>query len=296
MKRVGVGREEPAERLTNMDLPESEGSITVKINRGGFSSMVSDRRYGRYRGIILTIGWLILVAANHPDPEGHGKQAQAQQSIADSLGNISATYHQETQRAHSSEKETEPCQPGDDRRYSDLCAQWKAADAAADSAWWAWAAGLASIISTTAVLVAIGLTYQANAIARDTAKRQLRAYIGVVKATANITEDSIKARIEIKNFGQTPAHGVACATFFGQGFDEIGNCVGNAFLYPSASFFIEKSFLLSNINDVETQGLLKFSGKIEYSDIFGEERHTCFRLNWAGDTQFEADDEGNSAT
>lgn len=36
LKRAGVGYAELATRLTDMGLPESEGSITVKINRGGF--------------------------------------------------------------------------------------------------------------------------------------------------------------------------------------------------------------------------------------------------------------------
>lgn len=36
LKRAGVGYAELAQRLTDMGLPESEGSITVKVNRGGF--------------------------------------------------------------------------------------------------------------------------------------------------------------------------------------------------------------------------------------------------------------------
>jgi hypothetical protein len=36
LKRAGVGYGELARRLTDAGLPESEGSITVKINRGGF--------------------------------------------------------------------------------------------------------------------------------------------------------------------------------------------------------------------------------------------------------------------
>lgn len=36
LKRAGVGYKELAQRLTAMGLPESEGSITVKINRGAF--------------------------------------------------------------------------------------------------------------------------------------------------------------------------------------------------------------------------------------------------------------------
>lgn len=36
LKRAGVGYKELADKLTAMGLPESEGSITVKINRGAF--------------------------------------------------------------------------------------------------------------------------------------------------------------------------------------------------------------------------------------------------------------------
>ena len=36
LKRAGVGYAELAQRLSEKGLPETEGSITVKINRGGF--------------------------------------------------------------------------------------------------------------------------------------------------------------------------------------------------------------------------------------------------------------------
>ena len=36
LKRAGVGYAELAHRLTEMGLPETEGSVTVKINRGAF--------------------------------------------------------------------------------------------------------------------------------------------------------------------------------------------------------------------------------------------------------------------
>lgn len=36
LKRANVGYAELARRLTEKGLPETEGSITVKINRGGF--------------------------------------------------------------------------------------------------------------------------------------------------------------------------------------------------------------------------------------------------------------------
>jgi hypothetical protein len=36
LKRAGVGYVELAKRLSDMGLPETEGSVTVKINRGAF--------------------------------------------------------------------------------------------------------------------------------------------------------------------------------------------------------------------------------------------------------------------
>jgi hypothetical protein len=36
LKRAGVGYADLAQRLTEMGLPETEGSVTVKINRGAF--------------------------------------------------------------------------------------------------------------------------------------------------------------------------------------------------------------------------------------------------------------------
>ncbi len=36
LKRAGINYAELARRLTEMELPETEGSVTVKINRGAF--------------------------------------------------------------------------------------------------------------------------------------------------------------------------------------------------------------------------------------------------------------------
>lgn len=36
LKRAGIGYVELARRMTEMGIPESEGSVTVKINRGAY--------------------------------------------------------------------------------------------------------------------------------------------------------------------------------------------------------------------------------------------------------------------
>lgn len=168
---------------------------------------------GHLRAIVVACG-LALACANHADAKNVEKQGDAQNSIASSLDHIASAYDQQAELAQNPNKQAEPCHPGDDRRYSEMCAQWKAADAASDSAWWAWAAGLSAIISTVAVLVAIGLTYQANQIARDTAKRQLRAYVFLNRLICREELDGegkpglYSFIAEWKNFGQTPAQNV----------------------------------------------------------------------------------------
>jgi hypothetical protein len=80
-----------------------------------------------------------------------------------------------------------------------LCAQWKAADAAQLGAW-------LSGVSLIAVALALGLTVQSNRIARDTAARQLRAYISVEPVPWGVTDELKPLKLIAKNNGQTPAY------------------------------------------------------------------------------------------
>jgi hypothetical protein len=88
---VDVGYAELAKRLTDMGLPESEGSVTVKINRGGVSSVVLLRSHeGRWNafGKAARAGLIGLITAAccssqpvsakpHEHPEGsQAKTAQ----------------------------------------------------------------------------------------------------------------------------------------------------------------------------------------------------------------------------
>jgi hypothetical protein len=162
-----------------------------------------------YRGVILAaVGWLIL-SGQHPNPPAEREQAKAQTSIAASLDNIASTYRQQAEGAKGSEKQTEPCDPPYSKRYSDLCAQWKAADAASDSAWWAAFAGWFGGLSFLGVLVALGLAFHSNCIARDTAKRQLRAYVSLLEINPDTIERNDGQFLELQivwtNAGQTPA-------------------------------------------------------------------------------------------
>ncbi len=163
-----------------------------------------------YRSIIFAFG-LVLACADHAYAKSDPKQANPQHSIAESHGNIATTYDQDAVREQGPDKQAEPCKRGDDRRYSDLCAQWKAADAASESAWWAWAGSFIGLASLVGVLAAIRLTYQANQIASNTAQQQLRAYLSVQSAKIILAPNHDNfwvAQMVLKNSGATPAHDV----------------------------------------------------------------------------------------
>ena len=155
-----------------------------------------------YRGIVAALG--LVLAAHHPNAEAQPKQSNPQERSASALENIASRYGEQAKRSESS-RETEQCEQRDDKRYSDLCAQWKAADAAADSAWWAAVGGFATAISTVLVLIALRLAFGSNSIARDTAKRQLRAYLTFGEFVLNLDKADWRLQLKWNNRGQTPA-------------------------------------------------------------------------------------------
>lgn len=169
-------------------------------------------------GIVLAIVVVAVVAysaGQHPHTEAGPQERDAREPSADTTERVTPSRNQQAERAERANYER-PCQPGEDQRDSDLCAQWKAADAAADSAWWAAVGSFASALSTVLVLAALYLAFRSNWIARDTAKRQLRAYIGV-EPKGVYERDAhgfTVVPIYVHNFGGTPAYHVTIHSWF----------------------------------------------------------------------------------
>lgn len=268
-----------------------------------------------YRCIVLAVG-IALACANHADAKGDDKEPDTQQAITDSLDKIAATYDKQTKRSESPDKQAEPCKPGDDRRYSDLCAQWKAADAAADSAWWAWAGGLIGIGSLAGVFIALTLAFHSNWIARDSAKRQLRAYLAVDECSISTFPDDgcIIMQLRLKNCGQTPAQKVrVMAESFAAPFPleqdrpflpvEVD---GGVSIGPGMDISCAKSLRTPDVyaaiaNAITRVGSFYIQGVCEYVDAFGITRKTYFRYAFAGVSGtdglvMQPTKEGNDAT
>lgn len=168
----------------------------------------------------------LALAAQHADAKANHGQASAQNGVTASLQNISPRDDEDAQRAHRPDTEDQPCGPERYRSNADLCAQWKAADAAADSAWWAWASGVVGLFSLIGVIAAVGTALHSNLIARDTAKKELRAYMGILnyRVTPMNYEGAPVGTggvmIQMQNFGQTPA--IELVTVISIGFRQWG--------------------------------------------------------------------------
>lgn len=94
------------------------------------------------RIVILAVGWLVLTAAQQPQNGENAKRARVEQSVTDSLSDIARSQRE----ANKPREQERPCRIGEDNHASDLCAQWKAANAASDAAYWSKMAVLLSVV------------------------------------------------------------------------------------------------------------------------------------------------------
>jgi hypothetical protein len=231
-----------------------------------------------YWGIILALG--LILAGHHPNAVAQPKQESAADRGARALQSLASRYDEQTKGAERSSYE-QPCKQGDDKRNSDLCAQWKAADAAAGSARWAAISGFATAASTLLVLVALYFAFRSNWIARDTARRELRAYLVFRNVRCEFTTMSdYEVHGEIVNVGQTPAYDVQVR---GRAMIWADNEIPPAFTYDLQGLGkaiigpqgdLGHEFIIENMSPERKAGFRAGSqklyaiGRVQYEDIF----------------------------
>ena len=174
-----------------------------------------------YRCIILAaVGWLSLAAAPHPDAKAETPNPKATQKATQSAPAITATP-QAVKEVEPPKKQPRcgPRQYGDD---DDLCAQWKAADAAGDAAWWAMASFWIGVTGTGGLLASIYYTrravlaavtsnenaQEALAHAKNMAEIELRPYLHIDAISfqeVDLISVNTPISITVRNFGSTPA-------------------------------------------------------------------------------------------
>lgn len=267
-----------------------------------------------FRCVLLLAMALALSASNQPDVKGGGKQTATENAVSSSLQDIAASYDQASKRAESTEKQEAECGPEKYASNTNLCAQWKAADAAANSAWWAWAGFLLGFGSLIGVIAALGIALHSNWIARDTAKRQLRAYITVRKPRLSqhpVVGAILEFAVEAVNCGQTPAKDVKWKAMFAYVPDEDRDAILNQF---DPDVLLSYSVIGANDPAIRSGKLPKplteddakrlsdgtaqiyAFGVIEYKDIFLTDQKTIYRAFYTSDHGFVWDDKGCDAT
>jgi hypothetical protein len=155
-------------------------------------------------------------------------------------------------------------------------------------------------------------------LARDTAKRQLRAYVtvnGVIrtKNPGDLSGEGFAVLVDIKNSGQTPASdSLQWARIEIREFPLVTrlpiHCLENptkGILPPEAKNLAFPTFTRA-LTTIEENAILAnhtavyVYGEIEYLDVFGDRQLTQFRFRCNGQGYplglFKADAEGNEAT
>ncbi|MEQ8305031.1 MAG: hypothetical protein RIA09_00595 [Hoeflea sp.] len=161
-----------------------------------------------FAGIALGLSFLV----SHPQS---GWAQESNQAPGEEI-NIPLPAFGLIEQADESDKLTQPCEPESDERESDLCAQWKAADAAKKSADWSVYLGLGgTFIGILTLGAAFAAAYFARSAVLETRRigeSQVRAYMAEEKidfAYPKTGYDEHPFEIDIvvhwKNYGQSPA-------------------------------------------------------------------------------------------
>lgn len=260
-----------------------------------------------YRGIVAAIAGLILVGAGQPpqqsaDPKQNTAQAQENHTplVASAPPSKSANPVQRP-------KQDQPCGQSRYASNDDLCAQWKAADAASEAAKWAWwqivlsALGVLGLgitlwfnfralrlaereASETKDALAIAETTATAAVrladlAETTANKQLRAYVYVKSVSLEQVFDaqgpSTSVILTINNSGQTPAYNqmiIISVSWVYEGGHTLMFEIDN-----SARFRVHKDVpviipfqIAKGFDKSDMPGWLMVFGRIEYKDAFGK--------------------------
>lgn len=256
--------------------------------------------HGSYRRIILAaVGWLILAGANHAasyPPKDDQKAAASRRNAGtkQAAGTIASAVSITNQPI----ARDKGCDPGNDKRDSDLCAQWKAADSASDAATYAFWTVVLSAVGTGLLVWTLWET-------RKTTRRELRAYVdvfesGVIDGSKLPAESpnfgKVGAGIIIKNSGQTPAYNlvhwaeIRVAKFTDQHTLTPPTKLTNlhATTVPAGGVISKPLLLRRKLTRweqigvrKETHGIFAF-GRIEYTDIFRRRHVTEYRLHYCG--------------
>lgn len=240
-----------------------------------------------YRCILVAfVGWLSL--ANAQSPRAETKQTEAQSNQSDTVTTVALPPIQTIEPVDASEL-NRPCDPPKDQRDSDLCAQWKAADAARDAADWTRWGVVLGVLGTLGLFWT--LLYTRKAVlggeaslehARIVSRAQLRPWliyesywVGTFKdATIEGKKYEYGAllKLEMKNTGQTPAANALVWTDM-----KTGPADGDTPVFVPCDLTGEVGPIVGNGQSVWSAE--RYLGPLEYDDWKAGRTHCWFYMN-----------------
>lgn len=166
-----------------------------------------------YPGFILAVfGWLLLAAGLNDSRDIGRKPSESEKTIAQSLNTVARAQVEAVKPKKPSIYESH-CHKGEDRRQSDLCAQWYAADAAKKSADWTMWSTIFGAVGTAAVVYTLMLTRASAKAAMGTLNAQIESSrpllnlssVSIVRSSEQPDDGQLQLNCgwEIKNYGST---------------------------------------------------------------------------------------------
>jgi hypothetical protein len=243
-----------------------------------------------YRCIFVALVGVVLAGASPPKQPDQNGAANGNETVA-----AADTYKPDPNR------NSERCYENANHEAADLCAQWSAADAAKETAglsyWGNWIGGFGAVLSFFSILLVLWALKQgreANEIAKDTAKRELRAYVVPTDQEVDrlIVGFQPIFRVKVKNFGQTPARELRCLckVQFTDGdpdelpmrFRNIEGKISSVVLGPDDFHVFEyelpDALSIELLNAMGGGGVKPvFAGITCYKDVFGKRHRSTFR-------------------
>jgi hypothetical protein len=132
--------------------------------------------------IFAVVGWIVLIGANQPSP---AQINPYQVKGSHEIGRNPTKANEVTPESEATNTPDTGCNQGEDNRHSDLCAQWKAADAAFDAAKWAWLQFISGIIGIALGAGTLFAAIAAAFYARHAAQETKRSADAALMANAN---------------------------------------------------------------------------------------------------------------
>lgn len=178
------------------------------------------------RGIVVLLVAFFTLAAAQPKEAAREPAGKADQNVAAALENVATALNLDDEAP----QHQQPCKPGENKRSSDLCSQWNAADAAklaADVALWAAIVGsvlgAATLVAATAAAIFAGRAVSeakrgANAdekalvTTREVAAAELRPWVVIEPRVQEFKADEVgfdlRYKVVFRNVGQTAARDI----------------------------------------------------------------------------------------